>query len=225
MRTHFTPARLHARAELMLLRFHGAHPLHFEEAPRIHAIVECLSLSARISKPRIYEVRGARPNAFSLESHSRRAALVLTTGARHGLEEGALVALLAREIAHIARGHTRRATVVAVMSVVCIGAARAAGRMAVRLVRLSRRGALLHRAAAFEARVVRRLAERLHLWGTPPSRHRIAEHVAARLTEAPETGIWLRARRRGSRFFRGPRGACPPRFRHLLPPADTPTGT
>ncbi|RKH45373.1 M48 family metallopeptidase [Corallococcus llansteffanensis] len=144
---------LYTRMDAFVLRCHGARRLHFEEAPRLHTLLAHLSIAAKVPRPRLYVMRREQPNAFSLGMGPRDSHLVLTSAALDELDEAELCALIAHELAHIARGHTRRATVVAA------------------LVAMTVRGA---KCPAWVARGVRRM-------GTPPEQDFVADRAAARL--------------------------------------------
>ena len=107
---------LYTRMDAFVLRRHGARRLHFEEAPRLHTLLAHLSIAAKVPRPRLYVMRREQPNAFSLGAAPQAAHLVLTSAALDELDEAELCALLAHELAHIARGHTRRATLVAALT-------------------------------------------------------------------------------------------------------------
>ncbi|WP_158623372.1 M48 family metallopeptidase [Corallococcus sp. CA053C] len=144
---------LYTRMDAFVLRRHGARRLHFEEAPRLHTLLAHLSIAAKVPRPRLYVMRREQPDAFSLGAGPRAAHLVLTSAALDELDEAELCALVAHELAHIAKGHTRRATLVAA------------------LVAMTVRGA---KCPEWVARMVRRV-------GTPPERDFVADRAAARL--------------------------------------------
>ena len=96
--------------DLLLLRFQDARRVHFEHAPGVHRLLVRLCLAARVARPRVFVVEGDEPNGFSFGLSSRRASIVLTRAAVERLDEAHLRALMAHEVAHIALGHVRRAT-------------------------------------------------------------------------------------------------------------------
>ncbi|MCY1036115.1 M48 family metalloprotease [Corallococcus sp. BB11-1] len=118
---------LYTRMDAFVLRVHGARRLHFEEAPRLYTLLAHLSIAARIPSPRLYVMRREQPNAFCLGAGPRAAHLVLTSAALEELDEAELCALVAHELAHIARGHTRRATLVAALVAMMARCAKRAG--------------------------------------------------------------------------------------------------
>lgn len=143
----------HVRADAFVLRLHGARRLHFEEAPQLHALLALLSIAAGVPCPRLYRVQGARPNAFALGARRSRARIVLTGAALEELDGPQLRAMLAHELAHIAHGHTRRATLVEVLA------------------------ALFARWRPSPASGA--VVERLHRLGMPPERDFLADRLAA----------------------------------------------
>ncbi|RKG92970.1 M48 family metallopeptidase [Corallococcus terminator] len=154
---------LFTRMGAFVLRSHGARRLHFEEAPRLYTLLSHLSIAARLPAPRLYVVRREQPNAFSLGAGPRAAHLILTSAALDELDEAELCALVAHELAHIARGHTRRATLVAALVAMTERCATRAGW----------RG----RTPGLSSRLIRSV-RRL---GTPLERDFVADRVAARL--------------------------------------------
>ncbi|RKH36928.1 M48 family metallopeptidase, partial [Corallococcus sicarius] len=107
---------LYTRMDAFVLRCHGARRLHFEEAPRLHTLLAHLSIAAKVPRPCLYVMQREQPNAFSLGAAPQAAHLILTSAALDELDEAELCALLAHELAHISRGHTRRATLVAALA-------------------------------------------------------------------------------------------------------------
>jgi Zn-dependent protease with chaperone function len=154
---------LYTRADSFVVRLHGARRLHFEEAPRLHELVAHLSIAAGIPCPRLYVVQRPRPNAFALGTSPRASSIVLTSAALDELDEAQLCAMAAHELAHIAHGHTRRATLVAALAAVMM------------------RAAFVRRVGARGAASSRRVLLRLHRLGTPPERDFVADRAAAGL--------------------------------------------
>ncbi|RKH20746.1 hypothetical protein D7X74_03150 [Corallococcus sp. CA047B] len=166
---------LSTRMGPFVLRCHGARRLHFEEAPRLYTLLAHLSIAARLPAPRLYVVRRKQPNAFSLGAGPRAAHLVLTSAALDELDEAELCALVAHELAHIAQGHTRRATLVAALVAMTVRCATRAGW----------RGGT--------PGLLTRLTRRLRRLGMPPARDFVADRVAAGLLpEAQDLAALLR---------------------------------
>lgn len=158
----------------VVLRLHGARRLHFEEAPRVHRLVARLSCAAGTPMPLLYVLPLAWPNAFSLGTRRWHASLVLTEGALRELDEATLAALAAHELAHIAQGHTRRATL-----------AEAVAAVLERVTAPARTGG---------AGALRTLIERLHGPRMLSERDLRADRFAARLLGGPQELIELLAR-------------------------------
>ncbi|ATB28117.1 M48 family metalloprotease [Melittangium boletus] len=159
---------LSTRMDSFVVALHGARRLHFEEAPWLHELMAHLSIAAGIPSPPLYVVRRPRPNAFSCGLGSRSSRIMLTSAALEELDEAELRAMLAHELAHIAHGHTRRATLVAVLAAVLM---RVGAKCGGRARTLDARGAA----------IARRVLTRLHRLGTPPERDLIADRTAAGL--------------------------------------------
>lgn len=198
---------LYARADTFVLRLQGARRLHFEEAPRLHALLVRLCIAARMPCPRLYQVRGTRPEAYSLGTRDWHASIVLTSAAFEALDEAQLRAMLAHELAHITHRHTGRATAVAVLAVLWVRAA-------------SGLGALLASGPRFGA-LVQAVGRRLQRLGTPPERDFLADRAAARLLGDPR-GLaavldGLKAHAHRSPSTEGPRVGA-----HFIPRAADP---
>jgi len=157
---------LSTRMGSFVVPLHGARRLHFEEAPGLHEWMAHLSIAARIPCPHLYVVRSPRPNAFSLGMSPRSSRIMLTSAALEELDEAGLRAMLAHELAHIAHGHTRRATLVAALAAVMrrVGA---------------RRGGRARTPGARGAAISHRALARLHRLGSPPERDLVADRTAA----------------------------------------------
>ncbi|NNE73520.1 MAG: M48 family metalloprotease [Acidimicrobiales bacterium] len=79
----------------------GAKPASIEEYPRLHNIVEGLSISAAIPKPRVYVVDDPAPNAFATGRNYENAAVAVTTGLLAKMKRDELEGVIAHELAHI----------------------------------------------------------------------------------------------------------------------------
>ena len=163
---------LYTRMDSIVVRLHGARRLYFEEAPRLHELVAHLSIAARIPHPHLYVMRSQRPNAFSLGRSPQASSIILTSAALSGLDEAEICAMVAHELAHIAHGHTRRATLVAALTAVMTRCGARFG---------WRRRTQGQPARAAPGAVSRRAIARLHRLGTPPERDLAADRMSARL--------------------------------------------
>jgi len=168
---------LYTRMGSWVVRRHGARQLYFEEAPWLYELVAHLSIAAGIPCPRLYVVRRQQPNALALGTGARTSSIILTSAALRQLTEAELCALIAHELAHIAHGHTRRATLVAALAAVMMRMGERRGRSPGRPTQ----GAAPLRRPAARRTVSPRLLARLHRLGTPPERDLAADRAAARI--------------------------------------------
>jgi heat shock protein HtpX len=155
---------LYVRVSRWAERCPRARPLHFEDAPRVHRLVERLSRAARLPRPRLYVLEHPRPDASSLGTSARGGAIVLTSAALRELDDWHLQALLAHEVAHLAHGHTLRSTLAMAAADALLGAARRLGRLGAphaRDLAADRTAAALCGNPAVLAAALERLAERL----------------------------------------------------------------
>ncbi len=90
-----------------------AQPASEDDYPRLHNLVEGLSLAAGIPKPRVYVVHDPAPNAFATGRDPENAAVAVTTGLMEVMSRTELEGVLAHELAHI-RNYDIRVTTIAV---------------------------------------------------------------------------------------------------------------
>jgi heat shock protein HtpX len=88
-------------SDRLALGMAGAREVTPEQEPRLHAIVEEVATMARLPKPRVYVVENDSPNAFATGRNARHAAVAVTTGILHILDDRELTAVLGHEIGHI----------------------------------------------------------------------------------------------------------------------------
>ncbi len=93
----------------------GARELSFDEAPELHRIVENLSITAGLPKPRIYLVQSAQPNAFATGRDPEHAVVAVTTGILERLNHTELEGVLAHELSHVGNRDMLVSTVVVVL--------------------------------------------------------------------------------------------------------------
>ncbi|HEY2309776.1 MAG TPA: zinc metalloprotease HtpX [Gaiellaceae bacterium] len=89
-------------SDKIALRASGAKIVTAEEAPDLHAMVERLCAMANLPKPRIAVVDTNVPNAFATGRNPKHAAVAVTSGLWHQLDEQELEAVLGHELSHIA---------------------------------------------------------------------------------------------------------------------------
>ena len=88
-------------SDRIVLSVSGAREVSDAEAPRLHAIVHELALSAGIPKPRVYITPENQPNAFATGRDPKHGAIAVTQGILQLLDERELRGVLAHELGHI----------------------------------------------------------------------------------------------------------------------------
>lgn len=80
-----------------------AHALLADEKEylELHRIVENLSITAGLPKPRVYVIDDVSPNAFATGRNKEHAAVAVTTGLLRILDRSELEGVIAHELAHI----------------------------------------------------------------------------------------------------------------------------
>jgi heat shock protein HtpX len=89
-------------SDKIALRASGARIVTAEEEPDLHAMVERLCAMANLPKPRIAIVDSNVPNAFATGRNPKHAAVAVTSGLWHRLDEQEVEAVLGHELSHIA---------------------------------------------------------------------------------------------------------------------------
>jgi len=79
----------------------GAQEVSLGEAPELHRIVEELSQTANIPKPRVFVMHTDNPNAFATGRNPEHGVVAVTTGILRLLNPAELKGVLAHEIGHI----------------------------------------------------------------------------------------------------------------------------
>lgn len=91
------------------------------EAPRqepfldLHRIVENLSITAGLPKPKIYIIDDSAPNAFATGRDPKHASIAVTTGLLEKLNKTELEGVISHELAHIGNYDIRLMTIVVVL--------------------------------------------------------------------------------------------------------------
>lgn len=78
-----------------------AVPAPETQYPELHNIVENLSITAGLPKPRVYIIPDAAPNAFATGRNKEHAAVAVTQGLLQILDRTELEGVIAHELAHI----------------------------------------------------------------------------------------------------------------------------
>ena len=88
-------------SDKIVLRMSGAQEVSPGEAPELHRIVEELSQTANIPKPRVFVMHTDNPNAFATGRNPEHGVVAVTTGILRLLNPAELKGVLAHEIGHI----------------------------------------------------------------------------------------------------------------------------
>jgi len=88
-------------ADKWVLKLYKAKVVSESQEPELHEMVERLSKSAGLPKPRVAVVEMDAPNAFATGRNPSHAVVAVTTGARKILNKEELEGVLGHEIAHI----------------------------------------------------------------------------------------------------------------------------
>lgn len=88
-------------SDKIVLKMTKAQPLSEAEAPRVHAITNSLCARAGIPAPKIYLLPKEAPNAFATGRNPEHAAMAVTAGLVHMMDEAELEGVIAHELSHI----------------------------------------------------------------------------------------------------------------------------
>lgn len=108
-------------ASSQVLRMTGAREIARHEHPRLFAIVEEISIAARVPMPKVYIVDDPAPNAFATGIKPEKGSVAFTTGLLERLNREELEGVVAHEIAHIRNYDIRLMTIcIALVGVVAL---------------------------------------------------------------------------------------------------------
>jgi heat shock protein HtpX len=93
-----------------------ARPVTPDEQPRLHNIVEGLSIAAGIPKPRVYIVPEVAPNAFATGRDPEHASIAVTDGLLKTMSRVELEGVVGHELAHVVDRDILVGTVVATLA-------------------------------------------------------------------------------------------------------------
>lgn len=88
-------------SDKIALRSAGAQPALETQYRELHRIVENLSITAGLPKPKVYVIEDVAPNAFAAGRDPKHAVVAVTTGLLHRLERSELEGVIAHELSHI----------------------------------------------------------------------------------------------------------------------------
>ncbi len=100
-------------SDQIVLRLHGAKPLHDDDPSGVPAMVAELSQRAGIPMPKVYWIPERLPNAFATGRDPEHAAVAVTDGILKVLSPRELRGVLAHELGHIKNRDTLISTLVA----------------------------------------------------------------------------------------------------------------
>lgn len=92
-----------------------------KEAPRkepfleLHRVVENLSITAGLSKPKIYLINDSAPNAFATGRDPKHASIAVTSGLLEKLDKTELEGVIAHELSHVGNYDIRLMTVIVIL--------------------------------------------------------------------------------------------------------------
>ncbi|MCL4234536.1 MAG: zinc metalloprotease HtpX [Deltaproteobacteria bacterium] len=112
-------------SDRVVLRMSRARPIEDDEAPRLHAMVEEISVRAGIPKPRVYWIDDEQPNAFATGRNPEHGVVAVTSGLMRRLTEREIRGVIAHEIAHIRNRDILVASVAAMLASVVTSVANA----------------------------------------------------------------------------------------------------
>ena len=98
------------------LRVSGAKPADENEYRELHNIIENLSITAGLPKPKVYVIEDPAPNAFATGRNARHSAVAFTTGILAILDKNELEGVAAHELSHIGNKDILISTVAVVLA-------------------------------------------------------------------------------------------------------------
>lgn len=102
-------------SDKIVLALTRAHPAGEAEFRELHRIVENLSITAGLPKPRLYVIDDPAPNAFATGRNKEHAAVAVTTGLLGVLDRSELEGVISHELSHIGNRDILISTIVAVL--------------------------------------------------------------------------------------------------------------
>lgn len=98
-----------------VIQMTGAKEVSYTDAPELHRLVENLSITAGLPKPKVFIVQDAAPNAFATGRNKHHAVVAVTTGLLETLNKTELEGVIAHELAHIGNNDMLVSTVTVVL--------------------------------------------------------------------------------------------------------------
>ena len=98
-----------------VIKMTGAKEVSYSQAPELHRIVENLSITAGLPKPKVYIVSDSAPNAFATGRDKKHAVVAVTTGLLEILDKNELEGVIAHELGHIGNNDMLISTVAVIL--------------------------------------------------------------------------------------------------------------
>lgn len=98
------------------LRVSGAKPADENEYRELHNIIENLSITAGLPKPKVYIIEDQAPNAFATGRNAKHSAVAFTTGILAILDKSELEGVAAHELSHIGNKDILISTIAVVLA-------------------------------------------------------------------------------------------------------------
>ena len=102
-------------SDKMVLKMTNAREVQKKDAPELHNLVENLSITAGLPKPKVFIIQDPAPNAFATGRNKDKAVVAFTTGLLETLNKEELEGVVAHELAHIGNNDMLISTVVVVL--------------------------------------------------------------------------------------------------------------
>ncbi len=102
-------------SDKIVLKLSAAQPADLREFRDLHNIVENLSITAGLPKPRVFIIHDSSPNAFATGRDKEHAVVAVTTGLLDILNRTELEGVLAHELSHIGNKDILLSTIVVVL--------------------------------------------------------------------------------------------------------------
>ena len=108
-------------SDKLVIAMARATPAEGPQYVELNRIVENLSITAGLPKPKVYIVNDPQPNAFATGRNAHHAALAVTTGLLSMMDSNELQGVIAHELSHVGNRDMVVSTVAAVTEVPVAG--------------------------------------------------------------------------------------------------------
>jgi heat shock protein HtpX len=102
-------------SDRVALAISGAHPAPRKKYLELHRIVENLSITAGVAKPKVYVIFDPSPNAFATGRDPKHSSIAVTTGLLDKLDKTELEGVISHEMSHVKNYDIRLMTIVVVL--------------------------------------------------------------------------------------------------------------